>query len=364
MPEAMIDSAHEYQTGTSDDAYADYLGIVGRSQARAAKAVLSATYERTNNTAIIKASVTNLSGETLSIQNKAAVQAIVYEDYRQSKTNHAGRGSAKTDISYLRPGRTETFIITVTLTGVVNYDNLHYLVLVDYKPATKSAGVYDQLQAAVAQPGDVTPPTAFVVSPSSLSFDLKTGDPSVPSAVINLSGGAGQGWTASVDQSFVQLSPVSGSVPGVMNVTIDRALLSVGTQTAAILISDTAGLYERLVPVSVKLTLSNFSVTPTSVTWSYTPGNPVPYASILPKGDAGQTWIASADQDWITMTPGSGAINQSFKLSVDPAKLSPGYQEAIVTVSDGGGYQSKQVKVRVTYNVPVQNRIYLPMTIR
>ncbi len=360
----MIDSAHEFQTGTGDDAHGEYKGIVDRSQNRAAKALLSATYSRTSSTVTIKATVTNLSSETLSIQNKAAVQAIVYEDYRQSKTNHAGRGSAKTDISYLRPGRSETFMITVNLTGVVNYDNLHYIVLVDYKPATKDTGVYDQLQAAIAVPGDVTPPTAFVVSPSSFSFDVKTGETTTPSGVINLSGGAGQSWTATVDRDFVQVSPISGTVPGTLNVTIDKAKLAIGTQTALILISDTAGLYERAILVTVKFSLSNFNVTPTSVTWSYTPGNPVPYTSILPKGDAGQTWTATVNKDWVSMTPASGAINQSFKLSIDPARLLPGYQEAIVTVSDGGGYQSKQVKVKVTYNFVPQNLIYLPLTIR
>jgi len=360
----MIDSAHEFETGSGSDVYDVYRGMVNRSLARTPSAAISAAYARTDNTVTIKATVTNLSAETLSIQNKAAVQAIVYEDYHQSKTNHAGRGSAKTDISYLRPGRSETFMITVTLSGVVDYSNLHYIVLVDYKTAAKDAGVYDQLQAAIAVPGDVTPPLAFNVSPASLSYDIKTGDTTMPTGQISLSGGAGQNWTATVDNDFVQISPNQGSVPGTLNVTIDKSKLAIGTQTAMILVTDSAGLYERAVIVSAKFSLSNFNVTPTSVTFNYTPGNPVPYTSILPKGDAGQTWVATSNQDWVTLTPANGVINASFKLSIDPDKLTPGYQEAIVTVSDAGGYQSKQVKVKVTYNVVVQNFIYLPMTIR
>ena len=66
----------------------------------------------------------------------------------------------------------------------------------------------------------------------------------------------------------------------------------------------------------------------------------------------------------MTLTPTSGQINVSFKVSIDPEKLSPGYQEAIVTVSDGGGYQSKTVKVKVTYNVVVVKYNYLPMIIK
>ena len=116
--------------------------------------------------------------------------------------------------------------------------------------------------------------------------------------------------------------------------------------------------------VTVNFTLSAFSVTPTTLTFNYTPGNPIPYSSVLPKGDAGQTWTASANKDWVTLTPTSGQINVSFKVSIDPEKLSPGYQEAIVTVSDGGGYQSKTVKVKVTYNVVVVKYNYLPMIIK
>lgn len=361
----MIDSAHEYETGADSSTYGIYKGMIDRSLARTAKVAITATYARTVNTVTIKATVTNLSTITLSVQNKAAVQAIIYEDYRASKTAHAGRGSAKTDISYLRPGRSETFMITVSLTDVVDYEKLHYIVLVDYKTSgTQSTGVYDQLQAVIAEPGDVTPPVAFNVSPSSFTYDLKTGDATMPNELINITGDSEQNWSATVDHDFVQISPTEGSVPGTINMTIDKSKLVLGTQSALILITDEAGLYERAVLVTVSFTKSVFNVTPTSLTFNFTLGDPVPYASVLPKGDGGQTWIASANQDWVTMTPASGQINVSFRVSVDPTKLSPGYQEAIVTVSDGGGYQSKQVKVKVTFTVPLNNRVYLPLTIK
>jgi len=361
VPEGMIDSAHEFETGADSSTYGIYKGMIDRSQVRTPSATINATYARTDNTVTIKATVTNLSTLTLSVQNKAAVQAIVYEDYRASKTAHAGRGSAKTDISYLRPGRTETFMITVSLTNVVNYDNLHYLVVVDYKTTgTHTNGVYDQLQAAIAVPGEVNPPVAFNVSPSSFTYDIKTGDTTMPSDVINITGDPGQSWTASVDHDFVLINPTEGEVPDSMNITIDKTKLVMGTQTALILISDTAGLYERAVLVTVSFSYSTFNVTPTALTFKFGPGDPVPYGSVLPKGDAGQTWTASANADWVTMTPTSGPINQSFRVSVDPEKLSFGYQEATVTVTDGGGYQSRHVKVKVTYYM----LFYLPITIK
>lgn len=365
VPEGMIDSAHEFETGADSSTYGIYKGMVDRSLARTPSVAITATYARTDNAVTIKATVTNLSTITLSVQNKAAVQAIVYEDYRASKTAQAGRGSAKTDISYLRPGRTETFMITINLSNVVDYEKLHYIVVVDYKTTgTKTNGVYDQLQAVIAQPGDVTPPVAYNVSPSSFTYAIKTGDATMPSDVINITGDPGQSWTASVDHDFVSIDPAAGSVPATINLTIDKSKLALGNQSAMIMLTDAAGLYERAVLVTVNFSLSSFSVTPTSLTFNFSPGDPVPYASVLPKGDDGQTWTASANQDWVTMTPASGEINHSFRVSVDPEKLAPGYQEAIVTVTDGGGYQSKHVRVKVTYNVVVITYTYLPIAIK
>lgn len=361
----MIDSSREYVTGGGDTIYEVYKGMIGRSQERTPSVAITATYAKVANVVTIKATVTNLSSTTLSVQNKAAVHAIVYEDYRASKTDHAGRGSAKTDITYLRPGRSETFMITVNLSGVIDPNNLHYLVTVDYKTTgTNSTGVYDQLQAAFAVPGDVTPPTSFVVSPASFSFDIKTADVDMPTGQIELSGTSGQTWTASVDQDFVQINETQGSLPATINMTIDKSKLEVGTQSALILVSDGAGLYERGVLVTVNLSLSAFNVTPTSVTFNFSSADPTPSTSVLPKGAAGQTWVASANKDWVIMTPSSGQINSSFNISVDPAKLETGYQEAIVTVSDGGGYQSKTVKVKVYYSIVTLNYIYLPMILK
>ena len=361
----MIDSSREFETGADETTYGVYKGMIDRSQLRSATADITATYARTDNSVTVKATVTNNTAVTLSVQNKAAVHAIVYEDYRASKTNHAGRGSAKTDISYLRPGHSETFMITLNLTNVVDYNKLHYIVVVDYKTTgTKTNGVYDQPQAAIAVEGDVTPPIAFVVSPGSFNFAIKTGDATMPSGEINITGDSSQSWTALVDHDFVQLSATSGSVPAVVTVDIDKSKLVLGTQSALILFADAGGVYERAVMVTVSFSLSAFSVTPTTVTFNFSEGDPTPFASVVPKGDAGQTWVASANQDWVTMTPATGQINVGFRLSVDPTKLSPGYQEAIVTISDGGGYQSKQVKVKVTYTVLLDNFIYLPITLR
>lgn len=360
VPEAMVDSARLMEIGADNTTVNVYRDMINNSQARVPQADISATVTRSGNTVTFNTTVTNNSSVTLSTANNAAVHGIVYEDYRQSKTNFAGRGSARKVITSLAPGATDNFSFTVNLTGVVNPANLNYIVVVDYRTTTKlnyDVGVYDQLNAIRVE-------LPFVVSPGSIDLNVKTADVTMPSAQVDISGIAGQTWTASFDKDIVLLSKTSGNVPDSFTVTVDKSKLTVGTQTATIIVSDGTGLYQSSILVTVNFSLSSFSVTPTSVTFNFSEGDPTPYTSILPKGDAGQTWTASANKDWVTMTPATGQINVSFKLSVDPSKLSPGYQEAIVTISDGGGYQSKTVRVKVTYTVVLENLIYLPLTLR
>lgn len=360
VPEAMVDSARLMYIGADSTTVGVYRDMVNNSQARAPQAEISATVTRSGNTVTFNTTVTNNSSVTLSTANNAAVHGIVYEDYRQSKTNFAGRGSARTVITSLAPGATGNFSITVNLTGVVNSANLNYIVVVDYKTTTTpnyDVGVYDQLNAIRVE-------LPFAVSPGTINLNVKTADVTMPSAQVGISGIAGQTWTASVNKEFVLLSKSSGNVPDSFSVTVDKSKLTIGSQTATITVIDGAGLYPSSIPVTVIFSLSAFSVTPTSVTFNFSEGATTPYSSILPKGDAGQTWIASANKDWVTLTPATGLINVSFKLSVDPTKLSFGYQEAIVTISDGGGYQSKTVKVKVTYKARQDNFIYLPIAVK
>lgn len=365
VPEAMVDSGRllEIGAGSTPAVTEVYRGMIEDSQDRAPQADITASVNLDGNQAIFSATVTNNSSVTLSTSNNAAVHGIVYEDYRASKSNFAGRGSARTVISSLAPGATASYTITVNLTGVVDPEKLHFIVVVDYKVATGlnvDTGVYDQLNA-VRLGG-----SPFRVSPGSIEMDIKTADVTMPTAEVNVRGDSGQTWTASVDKDFVLLSKTSGDVPDSFEVTVDKSKLTVGTQTATITVDDGAGLYQKQIPVTVNFILSDFQVIPGTITFNFGPGDPLPSAGVMPRGDAGQTWVATANMDWVVLSATSGNVGTSFRVSVDPAKLSPGYQEAIVTVSDGGGYQSKEVKVKVTYHAeePTDFFQFLPVTLK
>lgn len=342
----MVDSGRLLEMGADSSTVGIYRGMIDDSQARAPQADITADFTRSGNTVIFTASVTNNSTVTLSTTNNAAVHGIVYEDYHQSKSNFAGRGSARTIISSLAPGETKSYTITVNLSGVVNYDKLNYIVVVDYRITTKlsvDSGVYDQLNAI-----RIIPP--FSVSPGSLELNVKTADTEMPTGTINIIGIPGQTWTASVNQPFLLINPASGTVPGSLSVTVDKTKLTVGTQTAVITVVDGEGLYQFEVLAVVNFTLSDFNTIPSSITFNFDQDEPAPTAGVLPRGDTRQTWTASANKNWVTLSATTGQVGKSFTVSVDKTRLSPGYQEAIITVADGGGYQSTQVKVKVTYN--------------
>ena len=369
VPEVMVDSARLFMTGAGSGVINDYRAMINNSQARPPLAELSATVTNNGSSVTFNVTVKNNSTITLSSANKAAVHGLVYEDYRQSKTNFAGRGSAKADITSLAPGASADFTITVPISGVKDPSKLNYVALVDYKAVmTKDNieedpdnGLYDQLNAIRIEP-------PFYVSPTSLEFNVKSNDATMPEKEFTVGGDAGQTWTASVDQDFVTMSSDSGSVPETVLVSVDKSKLKVGENNAIITVTDSTGEYTGEIAVKATLILTEFSVVPNSVTFKFASGDPVPTKSIMVKGDSGQTWKVSANQNWLKFNPATGEMGKTFVITVDRSKLKDGYQEGIVTVSDNFGYHNKEIKVKVTYTddgtVGDDFYLYLPYIVK
>lgn len=369
VPEVMVDSARLFITGAGSGIINDYRAMINNSQARPPLAGLSATVTNNGSTVTFYVTVTNNSSITLSSGNKAAVHGLVYEDYKQSKTNFAGRGSAKADITNLAPGASADFTITVPISGVKDPSKLNYVALVDYKAVTKkdnieedpTNGLYDQLNAIRIEP-------PFYVSPSNLEFNVKSTDTTMPELEFSVGGLAELSWTASVDKDFVTLSSNSGDVPETVLVSVDKSKLAVGVNNAIISVADSTGAYSAEIAVKATLTLSEFKVVPNSVTFKFASGDTVPTKSVMVSGDPGQTWKVSTNFDWLKFSPASGAMGKTFILTVDPSKLQNGYQEGILTVSDNFGYHNMEVKVKVTYTgggtVEPDNHLYLPYIVK
>jgi hypothetical protein len=100
----------------------------------------------------------------------------------------------------------------------------------------------------------VVPPPAIVLSPGSLSFTSVIGQPAPPSQALGVIN-AGQGsfsWTASTDSTWLVASSTSGSTPGVTNVSVNAAGLTVGSYTGHVIVSAT-GIANS--PQSIPVTL-------------------------------------------------------------------------------------------------------------
>lgn len=95
--------------------------------------------------------VTNNTGATFSSANSATVHAIVFEDSPDGVarvTERYVRQASYQSISSLGDGETDTLSLVVDLSGMaVNWDDLHSVVLVDYRPGG-SSGPYTAMQAA------------------------------------------------------------------------------------------------------------------------------------------------------------------------------------------------------------------------
>jgi hypothetical protein len=127
--------------------------MVDAELARAPEAAIEARWWRDGDKARFSVELTNQGGTTLSTAaNDATVHAVVYEDTQVGTTDRYARAAVSTGVATpLAPGASATFSLeTAGLTGV-DWEQLHFLVLVDYRPGGAS-GAYDMLQAAVALP--------------------------------------------------------------------------------------------------------------------------------------------------------------------------------------------------------------------
>ncbi len=145
----MVDSGSQAFAGEA--AYETrYNDMIQAALRRGPKAAVEATYAQVSQSIVFTVEVKNLSGETLAYDtNAAAVHAFV------TRTKPAGVVASNvlttisSPIQLLEPNQTATYTLQTPDLNVSNWDDLHFLTLVDYIPAD-GQGAYDMLQAAEA----------------------------------------------------------------------------------------------------------------------------------------------------------------------------------------------------------------------
>jgi hypothetical protein len=244
----MVDSGNQISSGYVGF-YNVYKAMVDAALARPVQAEIQAHWWRTGNKVGFYVLVKNLSTVTLSSSaNSATVHAIVYEDAHVKATNRLARAAVESDISNLAPTATATFKLETYDLSVVNWDNLHFVVLVDYRPLG-SVGAFDMLQAVAALP--ISAP--FTAQPDSLTFIVDPSDLSIPPALVNFQGPGFVNWISIPSASWLTTTPSSGPITTQPTISVIKNNLSTGWQQGNITVTTTDGFFTDQVIINTYL---------------------------------------------------------------------------------------------------------------
>jgi len=244
LPLAMVDSGKQvYQSvGT----YAAYQAMVNTSLARPAGAEVGAIWQRVGNHVRFNVTVKNLSGTTLNSANDARVWGIVYEETHVQLTNRFVRAVGSTTVASLANNATAAFTVdTADLDGDVDWDKLHFIALVDYRPGGAS-GSYDMLQAAVAN-------LPAVATPHTLTFMVDPLDSLVSPLPVTISGPAEMTWNAAPGATWITSSPLTGTPAVPAQVGVVKSLLSSDWQSGTIVFTSPDGVLNQTIVVNAYL---------------------------------------------------------------------------------------------------------------
>lgn len=199
---------------------------------------------------------------------------------------------------------------------------------------------------SAALPITVTSGPSLILSPTSLTFFCTVGgaDPSGQGVSISASGVTLTNWSATKTQSWLTLSPSSGTGPASMTVqTSGCGSLATSTYTDTISVaSTTGGIVNSPQTVAVTLIVSGGGPTGTLVLSPGTLSFSCPFKGASPASQSvaisasGVTldqWSALKTQPWISLVPSSGTSAASMSVGVSCLGLSPGILQDIIQVS-------------------------------
>jgi hypothetical protein len=180
---------------------------------------------------------------------EVTVGATTYKGnvFSGANSTSGGTADAKNNVEsvFLPAGTSGSFTVTVRATNIAG----------DGVPGNADATDQDfALVVYNATTGGGTSPT-IGVSPSSMTFSATAGGANPAAQALNISntGGGTLNWTASSNQTWLSISPTSGTAPSAPNVSVNIAGLVAGTYNGAITISATGATNT---PVTVPITLT------------------------------------------------------------------------------------------------------------
>lgn len=182
----------------------------------------------------------------------------------------------------------------------------------------------------------VIPPNQLIVSPASLNFSYWPGA-TTQSQSLSLTSDRSLNWSAfaSSTGNWLSVAPSGGSTPGTLSVSVNPSGLAVGTHTGtiAIVATDAANSQQTITVTLVVTSSSPVTVTPSSLTFTTSPGVAPPAQSVSVTDAGGKSFTATVSHPWLSVTPTSGTMPATLSVAVNPAGLVQSSYSGSVTVN-------------------------------
>ena len=198
-------------------------------------------------------------------------------------------------------------------------------------------------------------PAVLALNPNSLNF-LGSNPGPLNFNVTNTQVGT-LSWTATVNRSWLSVTPTSGAAPATVTVSVNTVGLAPGSYNGTITVTAPDATNS---PQTVAVTLSvpqpvppALGMSTTSMSFAALAGaaNPSPQTlSITNTGGGTLNWNAVVNQPWLSVSPTSGITPSPITVTVNTAALSAGTYNGTISVSAPNVANSPQV-VTVTLNV-------------
>lgn len=202
-------------------------------------------------------------------------------------------------------------------------------------------------------------------SPTSLTFSYVTGSalPAAQTASVKASTGTPT-FSVSVtgaNSLWLTATPDSGKMPANLSIRVNPTGLSVGTYTAAVVLSASGTANTASIPVNLTVTspLPTLALSAASLTFSSPPLQPAPQVLHLGTSGGPISFTAAASGAWLTVSPSAGVVlpgqQTVVTVSVDASAVVPQatpYAGKITIVASGvpAANKTQNVNVSLTAN--------------
>jgi len=214
---------------------------------------------------------------------------------------------------------------------------------------------------------------AAQVSPSALSFSAVQGGVAPTPQTVNYSksGKREKSWTASANQAWVSMTPLSGTIAtetDPITISVNTTGLTAGTHTATVTIQLQGTRAQEYTTLPITVVISGGStgtplinVTPTSLSFSGVVGEPNPAGQTIAIANSGGgtlSWTASDDAGWLSLTPVAGTNGGTVSAAITVGGLAAGTYTGSITISETGG-GTKNVPVTLVLTAPATGSVTL-----